>query len=122
MPENDRLPPVSVLKPVHGLEANLKENIESFFRQDYPSFEILFAADDPDDAALGVIREISAKYPRIRSQILVTGKPPWPNPPAYCFYRMSQAAAHEMLVTSDSDVEVSPDYLREVVAPLLDPK
>ncbi|MFZ0637775.1 MAG: bacteriohopanetetrol glucosamine biosynthesis glycosyltransferase HpnI [Candidatus Acidiferrales bacterium] len=122
MPEKGRLPPVSVLKPVHGLEANLKENIESFFRQDYPSFEILFAADDPDDAALGVIREISAKYPRIRCQILVTGKPPWPNPPAYCFYRMSQAAAHEMLVTSDSDVEVSPDYLREVVAPLLDPK
>jgi ceramide glucosyltransferase len=122
MPDSEGLPPVSVLKPVHGLEANLKENIESFFRQDYPSYEILFAADEPDDAALGVIREISARYPRVRCQILVTGKPPWPNPPAYCFYRMSQAAAHEILVTSDSDVEVSPDYLREVVAPLADPK
>jgi ceramide glucosyltransferase len=121
MPENDRLPPVSVLKPAHGLEANLKENIESFFRQDYPSYEILFAVDEPDDAAIGVIREISVKHPNIRCQILVTGKPPWPNPPAYCFYRMSEVAAHEILVTSDSDVEVSPDYLREVVAPLLDP-
>ena len=47
-------PPVSLLKPVHGLEAQLRENIESFFRQDYPSFEILFAADEQDDAALQV--------------------------------------------------------------------
>jgi ceramide glucosyltransferase len=107
---------------VHGLEANLKENIESFFRQDYPDYEILFAADEPDDAAIAVIREVAARYPRILCQILVTGKPPWPNPPAYCFYRMSEVAAHEILVTSDSDVEVAPNYLRDVVAPLLDPQ
>jgi ceramide glucosyltransferase len=120
IPDDASLPPVSVLKPVHGLEANLKENIESFFRQNYPSYEILFAADEPNDAAIGVIREIAARYPRIPCQILVTGIPPWPNPPAYCFYRMSQVAANAILVTSDSDVEVSPGYLREVVAPLLD--
>jgi ceramide glucosyltransferase len=116
------LPPVSVLKPVHGMEAQLRENIESFFRQDYPSYEILFAADEADDLALNLVREISARYPQIPCRILVTGKPPWPNPPAYCFYRMSDVAAHEILVTSDSDVEVAPHYLREVVAPMLDPK
>ena len=43
--QNDRQPPVSLLKPVHGAEVRLKENIESFFRQDYPDYEILFAAD-----------------------------------------------------------------------------
>jgi ceramide glucosyltransferase len=115
-------PPVSVLKPVHGLEAQLKENIESFFRQDYPAFEILFAADEAGDAALEVVREVSARYPKIPCRILVTGKPPWPNPPAYCFYRMTDVARHDVLVTSDSDVEVAPSYLREVVAPLLDPE
>ncbi len=115
-------PAVSVLKPVHGSEAQLKENIESFFRQDYPAFEILFAADDPGDAALEVVREVSARYPKIPCRILVTGKPPWPNPPAYCFYRMTEAAQHDVLVTSDSDVEVAPSYLREVVAPLSDPE
>jgi ceramide glucosyltransferase len=114
-------PPVSLLKPVHGMEAQLRENIESFFRQDYPVYEILFAADEPDDAALEVVREVSARYPNIPCRILVTGKPPWPNPPAYCFYRMTEVAANEILVTSDSDVEVAPNYLREVVAPLLDP-
>jgi ceramide glucosyltransferase len=116
----ETLPPVSVLKPVHGLEPRLKENIESFFCQDYPQYEILFAADEEDDAALDVIRKVSERYPRIRSRILVTGRPPWPNPPAYGFYRMSEVAAHDILVTSDSDVEVAPNYLREVVPPLLD--
>src|SRR6516165_2109577 len=113
-------PPVSVLKPVHGLEAQLSQNIESFFRQDYPAYEILFAADEGDDAALEVVREVSRRYPQIPCRILVTGTPPWPNPPAYCFYRMSAVAAHEILVTSDSDVEVSARYLRDVVRPLLD--
>ncbi len=116
------LPPVSVLKPVHGLEARLKENVESFFRQDYPDYEILFAADEEDDAALAVIRDICARYPKIHSRVLVTGRPPWPNPPSYSFARMAEVAAHEILVTSDSDVEVAPNYLREVVPPMLDPK
>ena len=115
------LPPVSVLKPVHGLEAQLKENIESFFRQDYPDYEILFAADEADDPALEVVREVCARYPNIRSRVLVTGTP-WPNPVVYSFHCMAQAAAHDILVTTDSDVEVSPRYLREIVPPLLDPK
>jgi ceramide glucosyltransferase len=117
-----QLPPVSVLKPVHGNESRMKENIESFFRQDYPQYEILFAADEPDDSAIPVIREISARYPNISVQILVTGQPPWPNAPNYCFYRLTEIAAHDILVTSDSDVEVSPNYLRTVVPPLLDPQ
>jgi ceramide glucosyltransferase len=116
------LPPVSLLKPVHGAEARLKENIESFFRQDYPDYEILFAADEGDDAALGIVREIMSRYPKIRSRILVTGRPPWPNPPAYSFAKMAEVAAHDILVTSDSDVEAAPNYLREVVPPMLDPK
>ena len=115
-----QFPPVSVLKPVHGIEAQLRENIEGFFCQDYPAYEILFAADEAEDAALQVVREVSARYPKVPCRILVTGKPPWPNPPAYCFYRMTEIAANEILVTSDSDVEVSPNYLKEVVAPLLD--
>lgn len=116
-----QLPPVSVLKPVHGLEAQLRENIESFFRQDYPRYEILFAADEENDAALDVVREVSARYPDIPCRILITGKP-WPNPVVYSFHSMAEAAKYEILVTTDSDVEVDPSYLREVVAPLLDPK
>ena len=116
---NAEFPPVSILKPLHGMEARLRENLKSFFRQDYSSYEILLAADEEDDAALGLAREISAAHPQIPCRILVTGKPPWPNPPAYCFYRMAEVASHQILVTSDSDVEVAPNYLREVVAPMV---
>jgi len=121
VPDHAGLPPVSVLKPVHGLEAQLKENIESFFRQDYPEYEILFAADDANDAALDVVREVCARYPRIPSRVLVTGTP-WPNPVVYSFHCLAEAAAHDILVTTDSDVEVDPQYLREIVPPLLDPQ
>jgi ceramide glucosyltransferase len=117
---NKRWPAVSLLKPVHGLEARLRENIESFFRQEYPEYEILFAADDETDTALDVIREVAARYPQIKCSIHVTGQPQLPNPPAYSFSRLSELASHDILVTSDSDVEVAPNYLREVVAPMLD--
>ena len=119
--DDAHLPPVSVLKPVHGLEAQLKENIESFFRQDYPDYEILFAADEADDPALAVVREVCVRYPDIRSRVLVTGTP-WPNPVVHASHCMAEAAAHEILVTTDSDVEVDPHYLREIVPPLLDPQ
>jgi ceramide glucosyltransferase len=119
--DDAHLPPVSVLKPVHGLEARLRENIESFFRQDYPDYEILFAADEADDAALEVVREVCGRYPHIRTRVLVTGTP-WPNPVVYSFHCLAEAAAHDILVTTDSDVEVDPRYLREIVPPLLDPQ
>jgi len=103
------------------LEAQLRENIESFFVQDYPHFEILFAADEANDAALEVVREVCARYPQIPSRVLVTGAL-WPNPVVHSFHCMAEASSHDILVTTDSDVEVSPNYLREVVAPLLDPQ
>jgi ceramide glucosyltransferase len=82
----------------------------------------LFAADEPDDSAIPIIKEISARYPKIHTQILITGQPTWPNAPNFCFHHLTQIAAHNIMVTSDSDVEVSPNYLRTVVPPLLDPK
>ena len=117
---DDELPPVSVLKPLHGDEAQLELNLESFFEQDYPAdFEVLFAVDHEDDAALPAARAVAARYPYIPSQIVVNGEPPWPNPPAYSFHRMAQVAKHDVLVTSDSDVVVETDYLRGVVGPML---
>jgi ceramide glucosyltransferase len=121
LPADANLPPVSILKPFHGLEAQLKENIESFFRQDYPHYEILLATDDANDPALKVVREVCARYPQIPSRILIACGD-WPNPVVYSYHCMAEAAAHDILVTADSDVEVSPQYLREIVPPLLDPQ
>ncbi|MCU1287268.1 MAG: putative ceramide glucosyltransferase [Acidobacteriales bacterium] len=113
-------PPVSVLKPVHGMEPRLRENLESFFQQDYPDYELLFCARSSNDAALQLVREISSTYPAVKVRILTTGEPPCPNAKVYSLATMVTAAQHEILVISDSDVWVQPNYLREVVPPLLD--
>ena len=114
-----RLPKVSLLKPLHGMEVQLERNLESFFRQDYAGgFEVIFAVDHASDAALPVAQRVCAKFPQVHSQILITGEPLWPNPPAFSFSRMTEVANHDILVTSDSDVEVESDYLSSIVPPL----
>jgi len=115
------LPAVSVIKPVHGLEPQLRENLESVFRQDYPRYEILFGADTADDPALTVVREVSARFPQVPSRVIVHGESPWPNPQTYSLHCLSKEAQHGVIVATDSDVEVAPNYLREVVTPLRKP-
>ena len=116
-PPTEFLPPVSILKPLHGGEPDLDKRLTTFFEQDYPSFEILFCARHPSDAGLQTARSVAARYPYVRAQFLTCGEPPWPNARTYSLEIMRQAAAHEILVTADSDVLVGPDYLRAVVGP-----
>ncbi len=112
-------PPVSLLKPVHGAEPLLRENLESFFHLDYPRYEILFCARFDDDAGLTVARELAAEHPAISTRFLVTGEPHYVNAKVHSLEVMAAAAENEILVVSDSDVHVEPDYLREVVEPFL---
>jgi ceramide glucosyltransferase len=114
-----QLPFVSLLKPLHGLEPQLEEDLESFFAQDYPSFEVILGVDHEDDAALPAARRVMERHPERHSRLIVHGEPPWPNPPAFSFFNMAKVARGEILVTSDSDVLVERDYLRRVVPPLL---
>ena len=116
------LPPVTILKPLHGREARLEENLESFFQQDYPNFEIVFGARSPEDQALGVVDKLQAKYPQVPTRIVVSGEPSWPNAKVYSLSKMIASCADEFLVISDSDVLVRPDFLRNVIPPLLNPK
>ena len=115
-------PPVSVLKPVHGLEPNLEENLESFFRQDFPEFELIFCARQASDPGLQMAQRLSLKYPGAKVRILTCGEPPWTNAKLFSLEKMWQEAAHDLLVISDSDVRVSPDYLREIIKPFANPK
>jgi len=116
------LPPVTILKPLHGMEPHLKENIESFFRQDYPDFEIIFGARAADNPALRVVAEIRQRYPQVKCRCVLSGPPSWPNAKAFSLDKMMAASANDYFVIADSDVEVAPDFLRNVVPPLLDPK
>jgi ceramide glucosyltransferase len=115
-------PAVSVCKPVHGVEPNLRENLESFFRQQYPDFELIFCARREDDPALQVARQLSLNYPQVNVRIMTSGEPPWTNAKLYSLEKMWRLAAHDLLVISDSDVRVSSDYLREIIKPFQNPK
>src|SRR5258706_7291395 len=116
------VPPVSVIKPVHGVEPRLRENLESFFQQDYPHYEILFCARTADNPALQVAREVAGKYPERKVKFLSCGEPPYPNAKVHSLTTMLREAQHDILVMADSDVHVAPNYLREVSRPLLDPQ
>jgi ceramide glucosyltransferase len=116
------LPPVSVLKPLHGDEPGLEENLCSFFAQDYPEYEILFCARHGDDAGLSVARRVAERFPQIPSRILTCGEPPWPNARTFSLEAMRREARYPILATSDSDVRVGPDYLASVVQPLSNPR
>jgi ceramide glucosyltransferase len=116
------LPPLSVLKPLHGREPNLDKNLVTFFEQDYPAeFEILFMARHDGDAGLQLAREIGARYPQVDARYLTSGEPLFPNPKMYSLALLSEQAKHEHLITSDADARVAKDYLRRCVQPLEDP-
>jgi ceramide glucosyltransferase len=110
-------PAVSLLKPLHGAEPNLAEHLAGFFEQDYPEYEILFCARSLNDAGLKIAREVAARYPSIPARFLTSGEPPFANAKIASLDCMAAAARHAILVVSDSDVRVTPQYLRAVVAP-----
>jgi len=110
-------PPLSLLKPLHGGEPDLEANLTTFFEQDYPEYEILFCARVEDDAGLEVARRVAARHPRIPVRFFSTGELRYINAKVHSLEVMTAAASHPILVISDSDVRVTPDYLRGVAAP-----
>src|SRR5580692_9637404 len=115
-------PPLSLFKPLHGAEPGLEAYLESFFTQDYPDYEILFCARDANDAGLATARRVASRHPNIPAKFLSTGgEPDYINDKVISMEKMSVEAAHEIFVISDSDVRVTPDYLRAVAFPFADP-
>jgi len=122
VPVQTSFPPVSLLKPLCGLEPNLERHLESFFRQDYPQFEIVFGTRDAHDPALVVARALQKRYPRVPVKFVFSGEPDRPNAKVCSLEKMVPASGFQYLVISDSDVRVTPSYIQEVVQPLLDPQ
>jgi ceramide glucosyltransferase len=114
-------PALTLLKPLHGDEPGLEAHLATFFEQDYPQYEILFCARAAGDAGLETARRVAARYPEIPAKFLSTGgEPNYINAKVASMERMEAEAAHEILVISDSDVRVTPDYLRAVALPFAD--
>jgi ceramide glucosyltransferase len=114
-------PPLTLLKPLHGADPGLESYLESFFTQDYQDYEILFCARETNDAGLATARRVAARHPNIPVKFLSTGgQPDYINDKVISMEKMEAEAAHEILVISDSDVRVTPDYLRAVALPFAD--
>jgi ceramide glucosyltransferase len=115
-------PPVTLLKPLCGLEPNLDANLRSFFNQEYPRFEIIFGTRTADDPALAVLESVRKDFPAVPVKVIFSGEPRRANAKVCSLMKMYEAARYNHLIISDSDVEVKPNYIQEVVAPLLSPE
>jgi len=116
------LPGVTILKPLKGLDVDLFDNLSTFCRQDYPTFQVIFGVADADDPALQIVRRLREQYPRVRIDLVVDGRIYGTNYKVSNLHNMYQQAAHEVIVLADSDIRVRSDYLRRIVAPLRDPR
>jgi ceramide glucosyltransferase len=113
------LPPVSILKPLKGLEENLEGNLETFFAQDYPSpFEIVFSSTDELDPALRVARAVAARHPERDVRFAISDPDFGLNPKVANLRGAMRAAKFDLVLQSDANVRARPDYLTRVVSEL----
>ena len=118
----DKHPGVTMLKPIHGLEPRMEENLEGYFRLDYPNYEIVFGCRGPEDPALEVVARLRNRYPKVNVRIIFSGPPTWPNAKVYSLDKMIATSTNDYFVITDSDITIQSDFLDIVVPYLLQPE
>jgi len=120
LPES-ALPPVSILKPLKGVDPEIWQSFCSHCDQDYPGFQLIFGVSDPADPAIEVVRKLQAKYPNLPIDLVVCHRLLGTNIKVSNLAQMLPVARHELLLVSDSDIRVPSHYLRKVIPPLKNP-
>jgi ceramide glucosyltransferase len=115
-------PGVTMLKPIHGLEPRMEENLEGYFQLDYPNYEIVFGCRGPEDSGLAIVAKLSARYPSVKVRTIFSGPPAWPNAKVYSLDKMIASSSNDYFVITDSDITIQPDFLKIVIPHLLQPE
>ena len=114
-------PPVSILKPLCGLDSNTYENLASFCRQDYPDYQIIFGVQDPLDPVVPVVKQLIQDFPAVKACLVISDRTIGTNLKISNLANAQTEAIHPILLISDSDIHVGSDYLMTVVQPLSSP-
>jgi len=113
-------PPVSILKPLRGVDPGMYESFRSHCLQAYPEYEIIFGVSDPDDPAIEFVKRLQAEFPERPIQLVTCERRLGANIKVSNLVQMLPHAHHEFLVVNDSDIRVPTEYLRTIAAPLAD--
>jgi ceramide glucosyltransferase len=118
-PKASSFPPVTVLKPLHGAEPGLAWCLETFFLQQYRGdLQLVFGVHDNNDAAVAIVEQLRARHPRVNAVLVSDTRRHGSNPKISNIIGMASAVRNDVLVLSDSDIAVAPNYLEKVVAAL----
>jgi ceramide glucosyltransferase len=115
-------PPVSILKPLKGIDPEIWESFCSHCEQEYPEYELIFGVSEPTDPACDVVHRLQQRYPARTIKLMVCERVLGANIKVSNLAQILTAASYEILIVNDSDIRVAPDYLQQVVAPLSDPQ
>jgi ceramide glucosyltransferase len=115
-------PPVSILKPLRGVDPQMYESFRSHCVQDYPEYEIIFGVGEADDPAADAVHRLMREFPQCHIQLVVCPEILGNNRKTSNLVQMLPQAKYEHLLINDSDIYVTPDYLRRVMAPFARPQ
>lgn len=121
-PASGERPGISILKPVRGCDPDFLDCIRSHAGQDYPELEIIFGVADSNDPAVGPIERLIREFPERRIELVICGPAPGGNPKAATLEQIESRAHYGVILVSDSDVAIAPDYLRHAAGELSQPK
>jgi ceramide glucosyltransferase len=113
-------PPVTILKPICGLDADAYENLASFCQQDYPEYQIIFAVQNPNDPNIEIVQKLIQEYSAQDIELIVCNQVIGANPKVNNLANASDCAKHDIWLIADSDIRVSKNYLQEIIQPFQD--
>ena len=116
------LPPISILKPLKGIDPEIYESFCSHCRQDYGEYEIVFGVSDPNDPAVALVHKLQREFPSRCIQLVVCSRNLGTNTKVSNLAQMISVARYDHLIVNDSDIRVQPDYLARVIRPLSNPE